>query len=392
MGNHLDDQELLLKELSSLQRDDRAKRVVETSGMDSRAKLELFHDFYDGTGSEPWLAGLPTLLLRKDQASVDLQTALALSEIGKVDAAKLVTERAKLLFELNNDSQGLRDCIQTQNWVWLYGGSLFDFEKWYLDLIESGDQSPGNIYWLAIGLAIRQHELATQLLDKLSASQTRWELQTVAEGFYYLEDFSSAEKLALEAWKKNEEKVSTGQILWEWVTLGLAKLRKGDLEEVERYLVSAYVGSRSLHYRVVRLFAISGLIEYNRIQAENQRLEIDIRPRVNAADRFFYEYDKFDRARRYPIPASDALLAKAKTLLYNKQVSDAKETALTALKCANGEKLGFSYAAGVKRATKFLNHNFPSTKILQDLQDSRVLREHESRIHAFIVKLLENGE
>jgi thioredoxin reductase len=388
MKTHLDDQELRLKELSALQVDERARRVDEAAGLDSKARLDLFREFYLHSGANPWIAGLPALLLRRDQASVDLRTAMALSEIGETRAAEGVIARAKILFELNNDDQGLRECVASENWIWLYGGSLFDFEKRYLDLIESGDRNESNIYWLAICLAIRHHPSAALVLKKIEKCNTRWELQTVAEAFYYLDDYARAVALAGEAQNKREEDVQVGQELWEWVTLGLAMLRRNAFDEGWRFLQGAYTGSKSVHYRIVRLFALAGLIDWSGIQATRFRREIEIRPRIDAAIRFLREYDQLDEFRRYPIPASEALLAKARLMLLTEQSSEAFAAASESLRYAYGQHFGFSYAGGVKRAEEFLRSHFPNSEYPKAPKDSRIIREHELRASRFIEKFL----
>lgn len=388
MKTHLDDQELRLKELSALQLDDRAKRVDEAAGLDSKARLDLFRDFYLHSGANPWIAGLPALLLRRDQASVDLRTAMALSEIGETRVAEGVIARAKILFELNNNAPGLRECVASENWIRLYGGSLFEFEKRYLDLIDSGVENESNIYWLAIGLAIRQHPSAAVVLNKINKSNTRWELQTIAEAFYYLEDYTRAESLAAAARSNKEEQVQVGQELWEWVTLGLSMLRRNACDEGRRFLQAAYNGSRSVHYRIVRLFALAGLIDWSGAQAEGYRRQIDIRPRIDAAVRFLREYDELDEQRRYPIPASEALLAKARVLLLTEQPSEALAAASESLRHAYGGHFGFSYAAGVKRAEHFLRSHFPNAEHPKAPTDTRIIREHEVRTAQFIENYL----
>jgi hypothetical protein len=392
MRSHLNDHELRLKELTSLDRNDRAKRMDEASGLDSRIRLDLFRDFYLDLGTDPWLRGLPALLLRKDQASVDLRTALALSELGDPVSAEQVIARAKLLFELNNDDEGFRECVSVQNWIWLYGGSLFDFENRYLDMLLSGPQNSRDIYYLAISLAIRHHESAAALLERLSGSVSRWELQTVAEGFFYLENYERAEELASKAWSFKEESVGLEQVLWEWVTLGLAKLRLNDLDNSANLLRAAHNGSRSIHYKVVRLLSLAGLIDQAFGKASELRQEIDIRPRINDANRYFREYDEIDPYRRYRIPACDALLANARVQYICGKLDESESLARESLNQGNGDYLGFSYVAGVKRTKEFLEKYFPNVSTSNQQINSRQIREHEKRLKEFLNSYLRGSK
>jgi hypothetical protein len=138
----------------------------------------------------------------------------------------------------------------------------------------------------------------------------------------------------------------------------------------------------------VRLFALAGLIDWSGAQAARFRREIDIRPRIDAAIRFLREYDELDEQRRYPIPASEALLAKARVLLLTEQPSEALAAASESLRHAYGEHFGFSYAAGVKRAEHFLRSHFPNAEHPKAPTDTRIIREHEVRAAQFIENYL----
>jgi len=265
-----------------------------------------------------------------------------------------VFHRAILAYQLCGDLQSIEDCRRSHNWQSLYGGALWEAEREQMDLLEKGG-SKYTPYWLALLLSIRQSEHAAELLQSLPAETNRWTLQTVAEAWFYLEKYDQAAALAREAWDRREqEKDSVGQLLWEAVTIGLSLVRMERLGEAEFYLNFAKTHGTGWAYNLVPMFALAGFIELIYRQAMEiapGRKQLDA---LKNADLIHKQYCKSDQHDSFQIPAAEAHLAMARVHLARGEREDAIGLAERALKIARGENPPFQYGSAVRRAREFL--------------------------------------
>ena len=364
---------------------------------DTHDILNVLGSFYPKPqpGRRPWLDGLPALRLRKDQAWLLYRTGNELMTRGLWRESAAVFHRATLAYRLSGDLQSIEECRRSHNWQSLYGGELWEAEREQMDLLEKGG-SEYTPYWLALLLSIRQSEHAAELLQSLPAETNRWTLQTVAEARFYLEDYEKAAGLAREAWNRRErEKDSVGQLLWEAVTMGLALVRLERFDEAEFHLMERF-DEAEFHlnfaktrgtgwaYNLVPMFALAGFIELEyrramRIAPGRNRLDA-----LKNADIVHKQYGKADPNDSFQIPAAEAHLAMARVHLARSENGEAIELAQRALRIARGSKPPFHYGSVVRRATKFLTELKQSVPTAAD--HDREALNHEKRLRAWIEK------
>ncbi len=323
------------------------------------AVLNILGRFYPETqpGGRRWLDGLPALRLRKDQAWVLLRTGHELMTRGLWNESAVVFNRASIAYELCGDLQSLEDCRHSHNWQILYGGSLFQSERHQLDALEKGGSAHAEYapYWLALLLSIRQSEHAGELLGTLPAETSRWTLQTVAEAWFYLEEYEKAASLAQQAWDRREkEPASVAQSLWEAVTLGLSLVRMGRDAEAEPHLEFANSRGMGWCYNLVPMFALAGRMEYHYREASKTRSGLERKEKLSKAELVFKQYRKSDPDDRFQIPAAEAHLSMARVQLASHDRDEAIRLAHRALAIARKENWPFQYASVVSRAIKFL--------------------------------------
>jgi tetratricopeptide (TPR) repeat protein len=352
-----DSRELRLRLLDLPELDEGIQSLKEfAESEDSRDLLNVLRTFYPKPqpGRRPWLEGLPMLRLRKDQAWMLYRTGNELMTQGLWKESAAVLRRATLAYQLCGDLQSIEDCRRSHNWQSLYGGALRGAEREQMDLLDKGG-SEYTPYWLALLLAIRGSKQAEVLLQRLRAETNRWTLQTVAEAWFYLEKYDEAAKLARQAWDRREqEKDSVGQLLWEAVTIGLALVRMERFDQAEFYLNFAKTHGTGWAYNLVPMFALAGFIEleYRRaMKIPPGRLQLDA---LKNTDQIHKQYCNFDRNDSFQIPAAEAHLAMARVHLARGDSEDAIELAERALKIARRESPPFHYGSVVRRATEFL--------------------------------------
>ncbi|MBS1790743.1 MAG: toll/interleukin-1 receptor domain-containing protein [Acidobacteria bacterium] len=322
------------------------------------AVLNILGKFFpQEPGKRPWLEALPALRLRKDQAWVLYRTGNELMTRGLWDESAIVFKRASIAYQLCGDLQSIEDCRHSHNWQSLYGGALWQSEQQQLDALETGDSKHTKYapYWLALLLSIRQSEHAAELLRTLPAETNRWTLQTVAEAWFYLEDYPKAATLAQQAWDRREkERDSVGQLLWEAVTLGLALVRMGKTEEAESFLDFAIRRGTGWAYNLVPMFALAGLIELQYREAMKINTGSKRFVELSEVDFTYKRYCRADPNDSFQIPAAEAHLAMARVHLARQESSEAVRLAHRALKIARKDDPPFHYASVVKRAVEFL--------------------------------------
>jgi len=337
--------------------------------------------------TRPWLDNLPELRYRKDQALWLLQTGSALMECGQWEESVVLFRRAQMAYRLCGDTESAEECARTQDWQRLYGGSLRESELRLLKDLEKGrDPLPESRYryWLVLLLAIRQSPLAREALDKLRPDVDRWTLQSVAEAWYYLEDYDKAKDLAAAALER-KERTLVGQWLWELVTLGLARLRLGDIAEATARLDEAGRGGLGHFYPIITMFAYAGHIEGLYLQAKDAggKKPTEKQQKLTEATHIYGRYTKFDPRNQYQIPAAEAHLAAAKVQLERGNSDDAVHLAELSLQVARGEESPFCYAAGQKRAIAFLTSLGKPVPARSSL-DPFSVRAHENRVRELV--------
>lgn len=363
------------------------KSFGDTSSAQSAA-LNILEKFYPEAepGKRPWLESLPVLRRRKDQAWVLYRTGNELMTRGLWEESAVVFKRASIAYQLCGDLQSIEDCRHSHNWQSLYGGALWQSERQQLDALEKGggkytEYAP---YWLALLLSIRQSEHAAKLLQTLPAKNNRWTLQTLAEGWFYLEDYPRAAYMARQAWsRRGKEKIPIGQLLWEVVTLGLALVRMGRTDEAESFLDFAKTRGTGWAYNLVPMFALAGLIELQYHEAMKIPLGRKRIEELSKADLVFKQYCKSDPNNSFQIPAAEAHLAMARIQLARQERDEAIRLAQRALKIARKENSPFHYASVVKRAAQFLvaelNHPAPGIE-----EPSLEALDHEVRLQKWV--------
>jgi tetratricopeptide (TPR) repeat protein len=342
---------------------------------------------------KPWLSSLPELELRKEQALCLLTTGSVLMTLGRWDEAPILFRRAELAYRLCGDLISVEDCQRSQAWQTLYAGSLWRCEQHRLNLLEqSKDPRSSDIHWVTLLLSIRESSMAARLLNQVK-TETRWELQTVAESWYYLEEYDKAFNYAVRSLKCQAQE-SPDQRLWEWVTLGLASLRLSKLPTAANFLTRSIERGTGRSYPIIPMFARAGYIEC--LYKEAMSLEYSSRrmAKLEAACEEYKRYSQADPNNIYQIPASEAHLATAKTMLAMGEKTQALALALQSLEIARGKDAPFSYAAGEKRAVGFLRNLDPEYQIpqCQPVIDEYSMREHESRISRIIAIWERNNE
>ncbi len=315
--------------------------------------LGVLGSFYPSPqpGKRPWLAGLPALRLRKDQAWLLYRTGHELMTQGVWKESTAVFNRAVIAYELCGDWRSIEECRRSHNWQSLYGGELWDAER---ELLEKGE-GKHTPYWLALLMSIRQHDRAAELLQSLPAETSRWTLQTTAEAWFYLDDYNRAAELARQAWDRQEkEKDSIGQTLWEAVTMGLALVRLDRFDEAEVHLNFAKARGTGWAYNLVPMFALAGFIELEYRRAMQIKPARERLAALAKADQVYKQYGKFDQHDSFQIPAAEAHLAMAQIHLARNERDKSLELAQRALQVASGSHPPFQYRSVVKRATEFL--------------------------------------
>jgi tetratricopeptide (TPR) repeat protein len=323
-----------------------------------KATLGLLQQFYPATSehSSPWLDALPALSFRKDQAWCLLRTGAELMTVGRWDESPILFRRAELAYRACGDLESVALCHSHHDWQYLYGGSLWKAERSRLETVEQKtfENSSSEPYWLALLLAIRQSEQARTLIETLEPYD-RWSLQTLAEAWFYMDEYEKAVSLAREAWQRRKDELQPiGQALWEAVTLGLALVRLGKVDEAFEYLSFAHYRGVGWYYNIVPMFALAGYIEFLYKAALRGPRKFE---RLTEAELAHIRYCRTDPDDRCQIAASEAHLAMAKVLQLQAKQDEATQYAIRALQIARGSNPPFSYTSVLQRATKFLGED-----------------------------------
>jgi hypothetical protein len=311
--------------------------------------------------------------------------------LGVWDESRVLYKRARFAYQLCGDLESVEKCHRWQSWQELYGGSLFDCEQRYLSLIESGTSETADTdpYWLALILAIRRSKWAAPLLRKIGVGNDRWRMQTVAEAYYYLGKDSEAASLAADSLSRKSEIVVSAQVLWELVTIGLAKQRIGELDDSESYLDRALAHSAGLYYKIVGLFSLAGLIECLCCKAERAQ-PTDRMRLIGDAENLYKRYLRSDPGEQFQIPASEAHLAMARIASMTGELEKARLLAERSLTVAVGLHSVFGYASVVERAKSFIQLHFGIECVPVVAQPSYDERQHEDQLADFLQKYLTN--
>ncbi|NES19675.1 MAG: hypothetical protein F6K41_12275 [Symploca sp. SIO3E6] len=343
--------------------------------------------------TNPWLGSLPGLELRKEQALCLLTTGSALMSMGRWKESPILFRRAELAYRLCGDLTSVEKCQRYQTWQILYSGSLWQSEQNRLHLLEKSEEPwTSDVHWIALLLAIRQSPIAAKLLNQVK-TETRWELQTVAEAWYYLEEYDKALKYAVRALQRKELE-SPDQRLWEWVTLGLASLRLNNLPVAANFLTRSIEQSTGRAYPIISMFARAGYIECLYKEATSLEYPSQQMAKLDAACEEYKRYSQADPNNTYQIPASEVHLAIAKTKLELGERDQAFEKAQQSLEIARGKNVPFCYVAGEKRAIdflKFLDSNYLVPPHQSGI-DEYAIREHENRVSKAIAVWEDDNE
>jgi tetratricopeptide (TPR) repeat protein len=345
-------------------------------------RLNLLRRLYSRNASleDAWMVGLPEIRYRREQAIILKKTAQELVVRGLSDdwqQSEVVLRRAMAAFRLVGDEEEVEQCLQSHDWQSLYGGRIRKTEFRLLREIvgRNNSFSKVQVYWLALVLAIRQaRPIVEELLSKLEQeASSRWELQTLAESWYYLDNNQKAVELAQKALSSNE-KVVTTQILWEKLTRGLALVRlaetpdqfdaaKSDLDET--YEMGAGIG-----YNVITMFALSGKMEMELRSVDKfPVLPIEISQKIKS---LYRRYIESDPNTRHTLPASEARLTLA---LINYKLSnhkDALEYAKQSIRIASGDKPRFGYWSVIQRVCRGFDLELPETTKTIEEEDHEI--------------------
>jgi hypothetical protein len=348
-----------------------------------RGVLKYLARFYpDSDGSiSAWSAALPALATRRDQAWCLLQTAECFMVLGRWAASSRLFARAEFAYGLSNDQESVQKCRRAHDWQALYGASLYECESHKLDHLLGPAPMDTDPYWLALLLAIRQSDHAYHLLLGLPHDRNRWTLQTIAEAWYYLGEYGCASELAESALRRDTERASPAQVLWERVTLGLASLRIGRLSCAREHLISAASEGIGIGYGLIPRFAYAGMVEL--LYREALRLEDSKRvERLVEAEKMHERYCNADPENRFQIPAAEAHLAMARVQCELGQAARAREWAHEALKVARGSQPPFCYRAVERGAMEFLSRDQAPYDLRQP--DAHRVLCHEQRIAEWV--------
>jgi tetratricopeptide (TPR) repeat protein len=342
-----------------------------------------------GMRGSPWLETLPALRQRKEQALWLRRTGSALMASGNWEESIVLFRRAQLAYRLCGDTESVEECARSLDWQRIYGGSLHASEIRLLDSLEKSGHANfpnSDCYRLALILAIRGAPSARRALEILPSDTDRWTMQTVAEAWYYLEEYDKAKELAAASLERKERTV-TGQWLWELVTLGLARLRLGEVDEAGENLHVAAEEGHGHYYPIITMFAYAGYIEHLYLAgiAAAAKMHLFKHEKLAEALRIYSRYTQCDSKNQYQISAAEAHLAAAKVELELGNEGKAIQLAEVALQVARGSNPPFIYSAGQNRALAFLDSLGQPAPMLPPV-DLLAVDAHEDRVRRLIKK------
>jgi tetratricopeptide (TPR) repeat protein len=376
---------------------DQAARFLDEEDPVARDKISytssfsMLKEFFPKTGNRTFLDNLPCVSLRKLQATVLLKAADAARATGEWDDAAILNRRAKLSFELCGEEEKARQCQVGENWQQLYGGFLLNCENNSLRLLlRNKATSSEDGYYLALALAIRKSKWANPFLEKLGHGNSRWSMQTTAEAWYYLDDYRRAEEM-LSHLKDNlviDRDIHPAQQLWEWVTLGMAKLRQGKIAASASLLEVAREQSMKFSYRIVLLFSQSSYAEYL-LEDALSMTGTDRRVGLEKSKALFARTIGLDPKQRFQIPMSESYLGLARAEIELGDKVAAIFAARKAHEIAMGGHGGFGYFSGLRRINAFFKKHFrKETLPVESSSRPKAVLRHLEELDRYMRKFL----
>jgi hypothetical protein len=376
---------------------------------------DYFAQFYPKQDSEldPRML-MPAMRLRKNQGYVSLQSAYLFTATGRWQASMQAYRIAEMAYAMAGDLESSLQTRRGRTWQQLYGGSLLEFERFFVDR-HNNDWERWNPqsdpFWLAIGLAIRRAPEAARLLNSIEAfalewgvGWTRWQAQTVAECWYYLaekpEDLDRPMSI-IDALRDEKRDDGPIQRVWETLTRGMCCLEQGDIENAGILIQSAWENAISKNDAVTSSFAQAYMVELEAVIALRER-ENGNNPRMIAAferaRNHFGKYQQRDRDGRFQIPATIANLGFSRACFVAARDSDrelirkAREFAQEAARIAAGAHPRFGFGLGLLRAKKALaeiDEKMAADPELGNAVSEVELVAHEANLRKVIDALLE---
>jgi hypothetical protein len=320
---------------------------------------------------------MPALRSRRNQGYISVRSAHLFTVTGRWQESLHAYQLAELAYELAGDLESAAETRRARTWQQLYGGSLLEFEKYFVH--RYSEKHRWNIesdpLWLAIVLAIREHADTPPLLDVLEKyykrkgqNWSRWQAQTLAECWYYLaknkDDFNRPMDIIRELPAIDSDSDFVQQI-WESLTLGMCHLERGEIDQAKSLLLASYDHARKKNDAVTLGFAQSYLIETQAMEIEQKVKESGITKEQLAVmlDRVKQDFEKYRRKdpnNQFQIPATIANIGRARALLAlagsdQGTLDEARNYILQAVRIATGRHAGFWFGLGLRKANKLLD-------------------------------------
>jgi tetratricopeptide (TPR) repeat protein len=339
-----------------------------------------FARFYpqDPAAGDPRMR-MPAVRLRKNQAYISMQSAHLFTVTGRWEESMQAYRVAEIAYELTGDLESSIETKQARTWQQLYGGSLFDFEKFFVQRYRN-DRNLWNPQsdplWLAIGLAVRRFPRTTELLESLEVfykkskdGWSRWQAQTLAECWYYLaktpEEFRRPIEI-IDGLNALTHATHPIQRVWEILTQGICYIEQGDLVSARHCLEQGREVSIKKNDAVTYSFALAYMVELEAavaqqaIQDQQATKEKKALAMIHAVEQAKQHHGKYhhqrDKEGRFQVPATIANLGLSRATWIASRGTDAElltealKHARTAYRIAAGADPEFGFGLGIEKA------------------------------------------
>ncbi|MFZ4082857.1 MAG: hypothetical protein ACOYKN_16645 [Pirellula sp.] len=319
---------------------------------------------------------MPALRLRRNQGYISLRSAHLFTVTGRWQESLHAYQLAEMAYAMAGDFESAAETRRARTWQQLYGGSLFEFENYFVarhrEKVRWNPES--DPLWLAIVLAIREHTETAPLLDVLekyykSEGQTwsRWHAQTLAECWYYLaknkDDYNRPIEI-IQQLPPTDSDSDFVQRVWESLTIGMCHLERGEIDQAKRFLLASYEDARKKNDAVTLGFSQTYLIEVQAMEIEQKVKESGVTKEQLAGmlDRVKQDFEKYGRkdpGNQFQIPATIANIGRARALLAVSgsneiRLDEARKHVLEAIRIATGVHSGFCFGLGLRKASALL--------------------------------------
>ena len=319
---------------------------------------------------------MPALRLRRNQGYISLRSAHLFTVTGRWQESLHAYQLAEMVYAMAGDLESAAETRRARTWQQLYGGSLFEFENYFVarhrEKVRWNPES--DPLWLAIVLAIREHTETAPLLDVLEKyykrkeqTWSRWQAQTLAECWYYLaknkDDYNRPIEI-IQQLPPTDSDSDFVQRVWESLTIGMCHLERGEIDLAKRFLLASYEDASKKNDAVTLGFSQTYLIEVQAMEIEQKVKESGVTKEQLAGmlDRVKQDFEKYrckDAENQFQIPATIANIGRARALLAvagsdESRLDEARRYVLDAVRIATGVHTGFCFGLGLRKASALL--------------------------------------